>query len=61
MENKDNIREPEIQILEIGRVMPQLIKRVVSDTYRGSVVRPAFNSTDSDENLRKLRRLGYLT
>lgn len=60
MENKNNIREPEIQIVEIRRVIPQSIKRFVSNIYKGRVVRPAFNSANSDENLGKLRKLDYL-
>lgn len=59
MENKDNIRELEIQIVEIRRVIPKFVKRFVSDTYNGRVVRPAFNSVNSDENLGELRKLDY--
>jgi len=61
MENKDNIREPEIQIVEIRRAIPQSIKRFVSDIYKEGVIRPAFNSANSDINLGELRKkLDYL-
>ena len=56
MENKDNIREPEIQIVEIGRVIPQSIKQFVPNIYKGRLVRPAFSSANSAENLGKLRK-----
>ncbi len=56
MENKDNIRELEIPRVEFKRVIPQPSKRFSSDIYKGRLVRPAFNSANSDKNLGKLRK-----
>lgn len=55
MENKDNMRRPRIQIVEIRRVIPKLVKRFI-DNYRGKISNPSFNSANSDINLGKLRR-----